>query len=172
MGIRYIKLTSGYRVKLGKSFSAQADIDSLVDQIRHAVYTALDSETFQFLMALLSNRAELAKAINSDIKLSSISTDVSSYSQLCVDDGKVYLEVALIPVLKHLGSKFRVCFYADEDRDRRVVVSGLPEMPAIELQEDISHHGSPCWDTVKILSTDPKDIEDFKLFSKVLDLLS
>ena len=78
--------------------------------------------------------------------------------------------VAIDPeiALKAIGQKFGLHYARHEDRDMRVVVGGLPEWPALELQENISRHGSPCWDTVEVLTTDPKDIEAYQHFQAVL----
>ena len=70
--------------------------------------------------------------------------------------------------LKAIGKSCGLYYEQQEDRDMRVVVSGLPECPALELQENISLHGSPCWDTVEVLTTDPKDIEAYQHFQAIL----
>ena len=70
--------------------------------------------------------------------------------------------------LKVIGQKFGLHYTAADQRDVRVVVAGVPEMPALELQEDISRHGSPCWNTVEILTTDLKEIEAYKNFQAIM----
>lgn len=53
---------------------------------------------------------------------------------------------------------------------RRIVVAGLPEMPALELQETPMSPTADddAWDTIEILSTDPKDIEAFEHFQALM----
>ena len=82
--------------------------------------------------------------------------------------------VAIDPekALKAIGRKFGLYYSAQENREMRVVVGGLPDFPALELQQDISHHGSPCWDTVEILTTSPKDIEMYQNFQEILEYIT
>ena len=90
-----------------------------------------------------------------------------------VCDGSVSTVVTVdaLSAFKAVGNALGLNFARADERDMRVHLGGLPEMPALELQQDISLHGSPCWDTIRVLETDPKRIEDYMKFQEMLDIV-
>ena len=43
--------------------------------------------------------------------------------------------------------------------------------PALVVQEDISHHGSPLWETVRTITDDPEQIQRYMDFRKVVQMI-
>ena len=43
--------------------------------------------------------------------------------------------------------------------------------PALVVQEDVSHHGSPLWETVRTLTDDPRQIQRYLAFRDTLKML-
>ena len=93
-------------------------------------------------------------------------------TQKFVDGQSPYTTIIVDPVdtLWEIGYALGLAYPQEKNRGVRVCLGGLPEMPALELQQDISCHGSPCWDTVRVLETDPKKIEEFKKFHEILQI--
>jgi len=91
-------------------------------------------------------------------------------TQKFVDGQGPYTTIIVDPVdtLWEMGYALGLAYPQEKDRDVRVCLGGLPEMPALELQEDISYHGSPRWDTVRVLETNPQKIEEYKKFHELL----
>lgn len=45
------------------------------------------------------------------------------------------------------------------------------DIPALVVQEDFSCHGSPCWETVRTLTEDPAEIQQYMAFRDVLRII-
>ena len=90
-----------------------------------------------------------------------------------VCDGAITTVVTVdaLSAFKAIGNALGLNYAQADERDMRVHLGGLPEMPALELQQDISLHGSPCWDTIRILETDSKHIEEYLKFQEVLAIV-
>lgn len=87
--------------------------------------------------------------------------------QFSVSPTGILLKCGATDALKDIGAALQLYFWPNGQRGRRIILSQCP-ITALELQEDISHHGTPMWDTVKIISTDPKFIDEYFLFQRVL----
>lgn len=83
-------------------------------------------------------------------------------------NGNVCVSLDIEETLKTIGQEIGLYSGCEDVRDTRVVVGGLPEMPALEVQENISCHGSPCWETSHIFTTNKEQIEQYMAFRKLL----
>lgn len=90
-----------------------------------------------------------------------------------IREGNIAVEVSVdaLTAFKSVGVILGLHYPQADERNMRVQLAGLPEMPALELQEDISLHGSPCWDTVRVLETNPQRIEEYLKFQEALDIV-
>lgn len=75
--------------------------------------------------------------------------------------------VDAMETLKKIGTLYGLYSPCEEMRDRRVMYEDKP-VPALVVQEDISYHGSPCWETVSTLTTDPALIRQYRAFDEML----
>ena len=60
---------------------------------------------------------------------------------------------------------------AEELRGQRVHLTGDEGHTALVVQEDFSCHGSPCWETVRTLTEDPAEIQQYMAFRDVLRIV-
>lgn len=78
--------------------------------------------------------------------------------------------VDAMETLKKIGELYGLYSPCEEMRDRRVMYEETPT-PALVIQEDISYHGSPCWETKSTLTTDPDRIKQYCAFGDLLDYI-
>ena len=45
------------------------------------------------------------------------------------------------------------------------------EFPALVVQEDKSLHGSPCWETVRMVTNDPEQIKRYMAFRNTVQMI-
>ena len=76
-----------------------------------------------------------------------------------------------VDALFEVGMALGLAYPQDRCRDMRVVVNSMTGTPVLELQEDISRHGSPCWVSKEILTTDPQKILEYEKFQEVLRIV-
>lgn len=164
-----VKMTEGYQVSMGAHYVALASTSNFIEQVSLALNS--EEEGPRSIKEQNRTRAFIACLTRRARQREKKEFDVSKCSVFYMDDKKSYLEIGLVQGLKALGGALGIYFGIAEDRNMRVVVMGPPEACVLELQEDISYHGSRCWRLVKQLSTAPDVIRDFKLFSEMMETL-
>ena len=78
---------------------------------------------------------------------------ISLSGEVHISTEQVYTTVDALEALKAIG-------LADRDGHTALVV-----------QEDFSCHGSPCWETVRTLTEDPAEIQQYMAFRDVLRII-
>lgn len=68
--------------------------------------------------------------------------------------------VDALETLKIVGIAYGVYDHAEDLRDCRVTLEN-GERPALVVQEDVSLHGSPFWETVRTITDDPERIRQY-----------
>ena len=90
------------------------------------------------------------------------------FTVLTHPNGSVEVVLNAENVLKNIGAVYGLYSYAEDNYNSRVALSGVPELSALEVQENIAYHGSPCWDTINILTTDKEQIDAYMQFREIL----
>lgn len=75
--------------------------------------------------------------------------------------------VDALETLKIVGIAYGVYDHAEDLRDCRVTLEN-GERPALVVQEDVSLHGSPFWETVRTITDDPERIRQYVAFRETL----
>ena len=76
-----------------------------------------------------------------------------------------------LEALKAIGLAYGLYSRAEELRGQRVHLTGGEGHTALVVQEDFSCHGSPCWETVRTLTEDPAEIQQYMAFRDVLRIV-
>ena len=95
----------------------------------------------------------------------------SGFTIQLMPSGTVEVLLDAETALKVIGKEMGLYSAYEDESDTRVVLGGTPEHPALEVQENISYHSSPCWNTIKILSTDKEQIDRYLLFRHLVENL-
>lgn len=77
--------------------------------------------------------------------------------------------VDALETLKIVGIAYGVYDHAEDLRNCRVTMEN-GERPALVVQEDVSLHGSPFWETVRTITDDPKQIRQYMAFRETLKM--
>ena len=77
--------------------------------------------------------------------------------------------VDALETLKIVGIAYGVYDHAEDLRDCRVTLEN-GERPALVVQEDVSLHGSPFWETVRTITDDPERIRQYVAFRETLKM--
>ena len=77
--------------------------------------------------------------------------------------------VDALETLKIVGIAYGVYDHAEDLRDCRVTLEN-GERPALVVQEDVSLHGSPFWETVRTITDDPERIRQYVAFRETLNV--
>ena len=75
--------------------------------------------------------------------------------------------VEALETLKRIGQAYGIYSMAGERSRHRLSIEEEPEW-ALVLQEDTSYHGSPNWETERVITTDPRRIEAYSKFRELL----
>ena len=82
----------------------------------------------------------------------------------------VYTTVDALEALKCVGLAYGLYDHTEELRDARVrLESG--DKPALVVQENVSHHGSPLWETVRVITDDPEQIKRYMAFRNTVQII-
>ena len=84
---------------------------------------------------------------------------------------RVYSDDETLEALKAIGLAYGLYSRAEELRGQRVHLTGDEGHTALVVQEDFSCHGSPCWETVRTLTEDPAEIQQYMAFRDVLRIV-
>ena len=86
---------------------------------------------------------------------------ISLSGEVHISTEQVYTTVDALEALKAIGLAYGLYSRAEELRGQRVHLTGDEGHTALVVQEDFSCHGSPCWETVRTLTEDPAEIQQY-----------
>ena len=96
---------------------------------------------------------------------------VSLSGEVHIGSGGVYTTVDAVEAMKCIGLSYGLYSHAEEFREQRVMLDEGGTHPTLVVQEDVSHHGSPLWETVRTLTDDPQQIHRYLAFRDMLNIL-
>ena len=96
--------------------------------------------------------------------------EVSLIGKVHISTGSVYTTVDALEALKCIGISYGLYRHAEENRDTRVMLEE-GKHPALVVQEDVSLHGSPHWQTVCTITNDPEQIHRYLAFREVVKMV-
>ena len=99
------------------------------------------------------------------------SKKISLTGEVHISTGSVYTTVDALEAMKVIGVAYGLYSHAEESRDQCVALDESGDRPALVVQEDISHHGSPLWETVRTLTDDPRQIQRYLDFRDTLKMM-
>ena len=94
---------------------------------------------------------------------------VSLTGEVHIATGSVYTTVDALEALKAIGISYGL-YSRDEDQGDCRVVMEDGEFPALVVQEE-SLHGSPCWETVRMVTNDPEQIKRYMAFRNTVQMI-
>lgn len=95
---------------------------------------------------------------------------ISLSGEVHISTGSVYTTVDALEALKCVGLAYGLYDHAEELRDARVrLESG--DNPALIVQENVSHHGTPLWETVRVITDDPEQIKRYMAFRNTVQII-
>ena len=80
------------------------------------------------------------------------------------------MTVDAVEALKVIGLAYGLYDHAEKFRGLRVSLQDGAR-PALVVQQDISLHGSPCWETIRTLTDDPEQIRRYMAFRETLKMV-
>ena len=83
---------------------------------------------------------------------------ISLSGEVHISTEQVYTTVDALEALKAIGLAYGL-------------LTGDEGHTALVVQEDFSCHGSPCWETVRTLTEDPAEIQQYMAFRDVLRIV-
>lgn len=95
---------------------------------------------------------------------------VSLTGEVHISTGSVYTTVDALEALKCIGMTYGLYDHAEDLSNVRVMLE-KGEHPTLVVQEDISHHGSPCWETVRTITDDPGQIQRYLSFRETVKMV-
>ena len=99
------------------------------------------------------------------------SKTISLSGEVHISTGSIYTTVDALEAMKCIGLAYGLYSHAEEFRDQRVMLDEGGDHPALVVQEDVSHHGTPLWETVYTLTDDPRQIQRYLAFRDTLKML-
>ena len=99
------------------------------------------------------------------------SKKISLAGEVHISTGGIYTTVDALEAMKVIGMAYGLYDHAEEFRDQRVMLDEGGDHPALVVQENVSHHGSPLWETVRTLTDDPRQIQRYLAFRDTLKML-
>ena len=94
---------------------------------------------------------------------------ISLSGEVHIWDGHCSTVVDSLDALKAIGLAYGLYSRSEELRGTRVKLVG-DDHPALVVQEDVSHHGSPLWETTYTITDDPKQIQRYMAFRETLKM--
>jgi len=95
---------------------------------------------------------------------------VSLSGEIHISTGSVYTTVDALEALKCIGLVYGLYDHCEDLRNCRVTMEG-GDIPALVVQKDISHHGTPLWETVRIITDDPEQIKRYMAFRNTVQMI-
>lgn len=99
------------------------------------------------------------------------SKTISLAGEVHISTGSIYTTVDALEAMKCIGLAYGLYSHAEEFRDQRVMLDEGGDHPALVVQEDVSRHGTPLWETVRTLTNDPRQIQRYLAFRDTLKML-
>lgn len=96
---------------------------------------------------------------------------ISLSGEVHITTGNIYTTVDALEAMKYVGLAYGLYDHAEEFRNQRVMLYEGGGHPALVVQEDVSHHGSPLWETVRTLTDDPRQIQRYLAFRDTLAMM-
>lgn len=96
---------------------------------------------------------------------------VSLTGEVHISTGSIYTTVDAQAALKCIGMVYGLYDHSEDLRDSRVMLEKDGDRPALVVQEDISRHGSPCWETVRTITDDPEKIRRYMAFREIVGIV-
>lgn len=84
-----------------------------------------------------------------------------------MSNGKIQVTTNALDTMKLIGCAYDLYSPYEDMRNFRVMYQKEPS-PALVVQEDISLHGSPCWNPSRVLTEDPQKIALYLQFNDLL----
>ena len=94
---------------------------------------------------------------------------VSLSGEIHISTGSVYTTVDALEALKCIGLVYGLYDHCEDLRNCRVTMEG-GDIPALVVQKDISHHGTPLWETVRMVTNDPEQIKRYMAFRNTVQM--
>lgn len=95
---------------------------------------------------------------------------VSLSGKIHISTGSVYTTVDALEALKCIGLVYGLYDHCEDLRNCRVTMEG-GDIPALVVQKDISHHGTPLWETVRMVTNDPEQIKRYMAFRNTVQMI-
>lgn len=95
---------------------------------------------------------------------------VSLSGEVHISTGSVYTTVDALEALKCIGLVYGLYDHCEDLRNCRVTMEG-GDIPALVVQKDISHHGTPLWETVRMVTNDPEQIKRYMAFRNTVQMI-
>lgn len=99
------------------------------------------------------------------------SKTISLSGEVHISTGSIYTTVDALEAMKCIGLAYGLYSHAEEFRDQRVMLDEGGDRPALVVQENVSRHGSPLWETVRTLTDDPRQIQRYLAFRDTLKMM-
>ena len=99
------------------------------------------------------------------------SKTISLSGEVHISTGSIYTTVDALEAMKCIGLAYGLYSHAEEFRDQRVMLDEGGDHPALVVQEDVSRHGTPLWETVRTLTDDPRQIQRYLAFRDTLKMM-
>ena len=99
------------------------------------------------------------------------SKTISLAGEVHISTGSIYTTVDALEAMKCIGLAYGLYSHAEEFRDQRVMLDEGGDHPALVVQEDVSRHGTPLWETVRTLTNDPRQIQRYLAFRDTLKMM-
>ena len=99
------------------------------------------------------------------------SKTISLSGEVHISTGSIYTTVDALEAMKCIGVAYGLYSHAEEFRGQRVMLDEGGDHPALVVQEDVSHHGTPLWETVRTLTDDPRQIQRYLAFRDTLKMI-
>lgn len=96
--------------------------------------------------------------------------EISLTGELHMSSTGSHMTVDAVEALKVIGLAYGLYDHAEEFRGLRVSLQDGAR-PALVVQQDISLHGSPCWETIRTLTDDPEQIQRYMAFRETLKMV-
>lgn len=87
-----------------------------------------------------------------------------------ISTGSVYTTVDALEALECVGFAYGIYSPAEGRRNYRVKLEG-GDRPALIMQENVSHHGTPLWETIKVVTDDPEQIKRYMAFRNTVQMI-
>lgn len=95
---------------------------------------------------------------------------ISLSGEVHISTGSVYTTVDALEALKCIGLAYGLYDHCEDLRDCRVMMEN-GDIPALVAQKDVSHHGTPLWETVRMITNDPEQIKRYMAFRNTVQII-